>query len=584
MDRFFGLLETLERLQRTRTTSLIMSLLEALPEDYLFDFDSSSHLEFDNSVSNGIDPELAFNTWDDQSDCLDEAKGKALFERDEAESSLIEFLEASNVQRVACGLLDTAIPSYSQQYQQNKTITTNGPSLSPFVAIQATKNNVTVQVNQRRYSISTAGPETKENANLLTGERFLEILASPNGPGSFFSMFSPLHPTRTHSSFVSESRNDTAGANRESGLKHQAISSHWNSAHTDDDIPDIVSLFGLLSPHKEALRTPVAIQGRRRSSVKISFPAGSQSAVDHMYSFLTPSIHMAGKINGNETFSPAIKMNAVNPMKLTNADTMAAVASAFASGKMNLTYTVPIAPMKRQHPIEISIDPRRGSALSITATGISGTKKVSKFNIKPDLSDFKLVQIFHSFCDPLSHTLCHDRFELMLQRHQLRDDTNTAQHVPAFFLEAHKAFIAMDTSGNGRVTLDAFMSSFQICNRCTEAKRRAFGASQSYRRMHTAANTLEREYMDDIAPVIVRVVPRTYEGAKVKSCEHYQWTWCEGFEKTGNEKCKGTNRHDKCPKYLANCTLWKHKLPPKNRKLKYIDNQESPSKRIRHFG
>ncbi|KAJ0404143.1 hypothetical protein P43SY_008701 [Pythium insidiosum] len=78
--------------------------------------------------------------------------------------------------------------------------------------------------------------------------------------------------------------------------------------------------------------------------------------------------------------------------------------------------------------------------------------------------------------------------------------------------------------------------------------------------------------MEDVAPVIVRVVPTQFEGHKVKSCEHYQWTWCEGFDKTGNEKCKGTNRHDKCPKYLANCTLWKHKLPPKNRKPKVFEN------------
>ena len=42
-------------------------------------------------------------------------------------------------------------------------------------------------------------------------------------------------------------------------------------------------------------------------------------------------------------------------------------------------------------------------------------------------------------------------------------------------------------------------------------------------------------------------------------------TWCPGFNQTGNPKCKGSNRHDSCPKYLANCTIWKHRLPPKEK-------------------
>ena len=69
-------------------------------------------------------------------------------------------------------------------------------------------------------------------------------------------------------------------------------------------------------------------------------------------------------------------------------------------------------------------------------------------------------------------------------------------------------------------------------------------------------------------------MPSKFEGSRVKSCEHFQWTWCNGFEVTGNEKCQGTNRHDKCPKYLANCTLWKHRLPPKGSRKDRVGSNE----------
>ena len=92
--------------------------------------------------------------------------------------------------------------------------------------------------------------------------------------------------------------------------------------------------------------------------------------------------------------------------------------------------------------------------------------------------------------------------------------------------------------------LSAFSTLFQICNRCSE--------------MRGKKNTSSRDKL-----LIVRTSPGTFEGNRVKACEHFQWTWCPGFSVTGNLKCKGSNRHDGCAKYLANCTLWKHRLPPK---------------------
>ncbi|KAF4132773.1 hypothetical protein GN958_ATG18071 [Phytophthora infestans] len=215
--------------------------------------------------------------------------------------------------------------------------------------------------------------------------------------------------------------------------------------------------------------------------------------------------------------------------------------------------------------------------------------------ITPDIADFKLVQIFHQFCDPNTKVLTLPRFQQLLLHHQVKEDTPGSTGSPTAATasadgnvvvtpDAQTLFNALDINGVGVLDLERFMHSFQICNRCTEAKRRAHQALCASQGQSFTPTALEKQLMEDVAPVVVRVVPTRFEGHKVKSCEHYQWTWCEGFEKTGNEKCRGTNRHDKCPKYLANCTLWKHKLPPKSRKPKLVmENVDSPTKKLKHF-
>ena len=55
-------------------------------------------------------------------------------------------------------------------------------------------------------------------------------------------------------------------------------------------------------------------------------------------------------------------------------------------------------------------------------------------------------------------------------------------------------------------------------------------------------------------PVIVRKLQITFCGETIFACRHYRWLWCRGIP--GNKKCKGSNRHDKCPKYLARSTFW----------------------------
>ncbi|RLN44472.1 hypothetical protein BBJ29_007603 [Phytophthora kernoviae] len=285
-----------------------------------------------------------------------------------------------------------------------------------------------------------------------------------------------------------------------------------------------------------------------------------------------------------------------------NAQIAAAMAMANSAAAMNMqqmktTYGVPIAPLQRRSmPPNISIKaaapikPRVPVARSASSNSASPTTnvngKVNRLAITPDIADFKLVQIFHQFCDPVTKVLTLSRFQQLLLHHQVKQESSGASSSPSNVKQrnseasspananavvtpdAQSLFKILDINNIGALDLERFMHSFQICNRCTEAKRRAHQALCASQGQTFMPSALERQLMEDVAPVVVRVVPTSFEGQKVKSCEHYQWTWCEGFEKTGNEKCRGTNRHDKCPKYLANCTLWKHKLPPKSRKPK----------------
>ncbi|KAF1327697.1 hypothetical protein FI667_g7475, partial [Globisporangium splendens] len=301
-----------------------------------------------------------------------------------------------------------------------------------------------------------------------------------------------------------------------------------------------------------------------------------------------------------------VHVNAAAAAAVAMANSAAAIST---MRKLNATYGVPIVPLQRSlHPelkpklvVSIGMPPVMASAASsstatkmlasgarlaaITASSVSSSasaSKATKISITPDISDFKLVQIFHQFCDPATKLITLSRFHQLLQHHQVKDGSSThltiAKTAPGYATnssniveptvvvpsqEMQALFKVLDPNGAGFIDLEKFMNSFQICNRCTEAKRHArtaYCASQGQLFVSTA---LERQLMEDVAPVI--------------------WTWCEGFEKTGNEKCRGTNRHDKCSKYLANCTLWKHKLPTKNRKAQVFENQDSPSKKLKHF-
>ncbi|KAF0701335.1 Aste57867_8186 [Aphanomyces stellatus] len=211
-------------------------------------------------------------------------------------------------------------------------------------------------------------------------------------------------------------------------------------------------------------------------------------------------------------------------------------------------------------------------------------KALPRFTLSPDIAEQKLMRIFFHYCDPVAKSLSLSQLMAMLTKHRIKEDMPLNLSVlfpPNEATTTTNPFpYSLFRTNDSTLSLDDFQNAFQICNRCTEMKRKQVSAQQQQCKVVVSA-LAPRDMMEDIAPVIVRVVPMVYEGPKIKSCDHFQWTWCEGFDKTGNEKCNGTNRHDKCPKYLANCTLWKHRLPPKNRKSK--DMEDSPAKKLKFF-
>ncbi|KAK1943970.1 hypothetical protein P3T76_005366 [Phytophthora citrophthora] len=352
---------------------------------------------------------------------------------------------------------------------------------------------------------------------------------------------------------------------------------------------------------------------------------GVPNATAVPFDYFSPSGYAAAANQFLDSYGQQVQPFFLNPETLTqqtaNSNVQLAAAMAMANTaamntmrKMNGTYGVPIAPMQRrpgsmppttQIKVAAPIKPRMPVQRTTSATSVATANKVNRLAITPDIADFKLVQIFHQFCDPTTKVLTLPRFQQLLQHHQVKDEnsgltsnsspktsansnccgsTPAANGNAATTPDAQALFKALDINEVGSLDLERFMHSFQICNRCTEAKRRAHQALCASQGQTFTPTALERQLMEDVAPVVVRVVPSRFEGHKVKSCEHYQWTWCEGYEKTGNEKCRGTNRHDKCPKYLANCTLWKHKLPPKSRKPKLlIENVDSPTKKLKYF-
>jgi len=134
-------------------------------------------------------------------------------------------------------------------------------------------------------------------------------------------------------------------------------------------------------------------------------------------------------------------------------------------------------------------------------------------------------------------------------------------------------------STNRTMTLRDFVQYFQVCKRCMAKAHRVLKSDEDRERYSKKFrlwwNESSKTVIDistkgdnytvpiECAPiVVVRTAPSSFEGDKVRACEHFQWTWCPGFKITQNPKCVKSNRHCSCPKYLASCTFWKHKFKP----------------------
>ena len=103
------------------------------------------------------------------------------------------------------------------------------------------------------------------------------------------------------------------------------------------------------------------------------------------------------------------------------------------------------------------------------------------------------------------------------------------------------------------------MQAFDVCSRCTKQRAGAITRHNVMARVRLATGNAA----GILAGCLVRQRPPTEEGCTwedVRCCDHFQWSWCPGFEVTGNKKCRSlAHRHEPCPRYFARSTMWKHK-------------------------
>lgn len=469
-------------------------------------------------------------------------------------------------------------------------------------------------------------PDTPDYAGmpLLSDDDVAALVPSPtNFSGTpYTSVSTSMGPSTANSTPRDAVPLGRQAASTSFGASAQSTSS--SSVVSEQDIPDVVNLFNSLyspsvsptregqalapasaaganasvpAPHSAPLRIVVPapqsmLGGTTPMPGNLPFTANRNPSAGNMtstpapgvFNYFTPPSYMTGAPGPNPSFFLAAAADSLSPAlkaSLLQGQMSAAAAMAMANSaaalntirKLNTTYGVPIAPLQRSlTSSELPLKPKLAAGNSttrISATGTTSGGKVTKISITPDIADFKLVQTFHNFCDPMARVLTLPRFHQLLLHHQVKEEngsgstgggdsasasgvakanagrsgftapppaTANATNITspnstpmlaaapppggptAISAEAQHLFRLMDPANSGVVDLENFMSSFQICNRCTEAKRRAHSALCAQQGQSFVPPTaLERQLMEDVAPVIVRVVPTKFEGAKVKS-------------------------------------------------------------------
>ena len=80
---------------------------------------------------------------------------------------------------------------------------------------------------------------------------------------------------------------------------------------------------------------------------------------------------------------------------------------------------------------------------------------------------------------------------------------------------------------------DLFSKHYQICKRCTLAKKKKHEEDMQ---VAGGAGTACVQTLPAPLPVVVRKMPIEYEGDRIRSCNHFQWIWCPSVP--GNPKCQ----------------------------------------------
>jgi hypothetical protein len=90
--------------------------------------------------------------------------------------------------------------------------------------------------------------------------------------------------------------------------------------------------------------------------------------------------------------------------------------------------------------------------------------------------------------------------------------------------------------GSVGLTFKDFEATYQVCKRCTDLKRKKCQSNSSYQAISSASNAQTVTLDSAVNSVIVRKMPTNYVGDPIRSCNHFQWTWCPGLP--NNPKCQ----------------------------------------------
>jgi hypothetical protein len=100
------------------------------------------------------------------------------------------------------------------------------------------------------------------------------------------------------------------------------------------------------------------------------------------------------------------------------------------------------------------------------------------------------------------------------------------------------------------------LSFLQVCKRCTDLTRKKCQSGSSFQAVSSVSNTQTLTIESTVKSIIVRKIPAKYTGESIRSCNHFQWTWCPGVPH--NPKCQVDILHNACRcavRYISKCAV-----------------------------